>query len=55
MLLMSLTMGNPFNVTEKEDCADISLFEFAFVCSTARYERHALVVFFLHFVSNTLA
>ena len=49
-------MGNPFNVTEKEDCADISLFEFAFVCSTTRYERHALVVFFfLHFVSNTLA
>ena len=43
---MSLTMGNPFNVTEKEDYADISLFEFAFVCSTARYERHALGVFF---------
>ena len=29
-------MGNPFNVTEKEDYADISLFEFAFFCSTAR-------------------
>ena len=54
MLLMSLTMGNPFNVTEKEDYADISLFEFAFVCSTARYGRHALFVF-LYFVSNTLA
>ena len=43
---MSWTMGNPFNVTEKEDCADISLFEFAFVCSTAQYGRHALVGFF---------
>ena len=31
---MSWTMGNPFNVAEKEDYADISLFEFAFVCST---------------------
>ena len=37
-------MGNPFNVTEKEDYADISLFEFAFVCSTARNGRHALFV-----------
>ena len=25
---MSWTMGNPFNVAEKEDFADISLFEF---------------------------
>ena len=47
-------MGNPFNVTEKEDYADISLFEFAFFCSTARDGRHALFIF-LHFVSNTLA
>ena len=51
---MSLTMGNPFNVTEKEDYADISLFAFAFVCSTARNGRHAIFVF-LHFVSNALA
>ena len=47
-------VDNGFNVTEKEDYADISLFEFAFVCSTARNGRHALFVF-LHFVSNTLA
>ena len=38
-------MGNPFNVTEKEDYADISLFAFAFVCSTARYGRHAFLFF----------